>query len=377
MDNPVDNRPPQPDPHVCPGPRDDYNPAGAEDDPGECPDQALLPFTWHAYEGSLLGAGCWFPGDRRCSKCAAEHRRITTRAIERRMQHEAGLPHRHRGFRFERVERQGPSEDWPDFRARLDACAEPTLGITKWNATAARTCRDWRPRRKADGTSLLLVGPVGGGKTTLTAALANGLIERQAAAEYAKASHDHLPVPVIYMAETELYERLAMERANRTGRRYLDVIARAQVLVLDDLGTTETLQPWHRDAIEHLVGMRYNDARPIVITSNLRLESDDPKEVTIGSLYGERVRSRLVDMLGGRRRGMPGYLELLGVDWRTDTRHVGEARPLPAEPPMQATLPGMAPRPTPPGRPEPEPRPTRPPRDHAMRAANDDLDDDE
>jgi len=203
------------------------------------------------------------------------------------------------------------------------------------------------------------------------------MIETTAAAEFAKHSHEHLQVPVIYMAETDLYERLAMERANRTGRRYLELLARAQVLVLDDLGTTETLQPWHRDAIEHLVSMRYNEARPLVITSNLRLASDDPKELTIASLYGDRVHSRLVDMLGGRRRGMPGYLELLGFDWRTDTRHVGEAQPLPPEAPVQTSLPGLAPRPPAPARPTPEAR-RAPVRDHAMRAAGDDtLDDDD
>lgn len=375
----MDNRPPPPEPHTCPGPRSDNDYLGSEADPGPCPDGVLIPFEWHTYGdgNSRLGAGHWFPGDRRCRKCAAAHRQRTVANIVRRLQHEAGLPRRYWPFRFERFERQGVTEDWNAFRARLEAGPEPVLGITKWNATAARACRDWTPRRSGEGGSVLLVGPVGGGKTTLAAALANALIDRTAGTEYEKSSHEHQPVPVIYMAETDLYERLAMERANRTGRRYLDVLARAQVLVLDDLGTTETLQPWHRDAIEHLVSTRYNDARPLVITSNLRLDSADAAELTIARLYGERVHSRLVDMLGGRRKGMPGYLELLGMDWRTDTRHVGEARPLPPEAPLQTTLPGMPARATPPGRPPPEPR-RAPQRDHAMRAAGDDsLDDDD
>lgn len=368
----MDNRPPPPDDRPCEGPADDY--AGAD---RPCPDQALIPPYWQAYE-SRMGSGHWFPGDRRCPKCKAVHQRELTASLCAGLQHEAGLPRRYWGFRFARWERQGDAEDWPAFRDRLDKAGDHPLGITKWNATAARTCREWRPRREADGTSLLLVGPVGGGKTTLAAALANGMIDTAAGVAFDKRhGHERIAPPVLYMAETDLYERLAMERANRTGRKYLDHLANAQVLVLDDLGTTETLAPWHRDAIEHLVSMRYNAARPLVITSNLRLASDDPKELTIASLYGDRVHSRLVDMLGGRRRGMPGYLELLGFDWRTDTKHVGEAAPLPPEQPVQTTLPGMARRPAAPARPTPEPR-RAPVRDHAMRTAGDDsLDDDE
>jgi len=270
-----------------------------------------------------LGAGRWNPGHL-CPVCkAAEDHAIYLRQVAELVE-SSGMPPRYAWADFGRHVKQGPSEPWPTFRDRLDAANEdtraagPHLGITAWNVRAAQTVREWRPGPGAAPPTqvIYLTGPVGSGKTTLAAASAMGTIRTLAQAT--EPSH----YTVRWISSGELWESLRVESSTKGRRGALAKWASADVLVLDDLGTLEVVKPWNRDAMEFLVCSRYNASRPTLITSNLRLDSTDEKEPTIATLYGERVVSRLVEGMGGRRRGPPpGYLELLGMDWRADVPH--------------------------------------------------------
>ncbi len=266
----------------------------------------------------------WWTVRQICTACAA---RDEADALDRRLhalRDASGLPPLYWGFRFARYLKQRRDEHWDDFRTRLDDHPD-TLGLTTWNAAAARSLRAWD---SSLGRSILLAGPVGGGKTTLLACLLNRMLAEQAAD-----TSDDGAVVVHFIQEREFYERLAEERSERAGRRYLGQLSRVPILVIDDLGTTEDLKPWQQDAVEYLFGVRYAHKRPTLITSNLRLASDDKSERTITSIYGHRVGSRLHHMLGARRGGVPGYMELVGVDWRTDNQHPAAAAddPTPAQ----------------------------------------------
>ena len=148
----------------------------------------------------------------------------------------------------------------------------------------------------------MLVGPVGGGKSALAmAALADAIRRDSSLDGY------FLPEPI-------LIEGLRLEVAGMRKRGLLARAATTRALVLDELGSTERVSDWHRDAVEFLLGSRYNAGAPTLITSNLNLEQ-------IKAKYGDRVQSRLVEMLGGTRKKLPGLRELAGVDWRTDIKH--------------------------------------------------------
>ena len=230
----------------------------------------------------------------------------------------AGIPARWRALTLALTLRLGDQgrEPWEAFRARLEAQPAPTLGITPWNATAARTCLTWRPDRPGPHTDgvILLAGPVGGGKSALALAAVGDAIRRDPT------------LGALFMPEPTLVEIMRLEASGARRRGILDRVASVQVLVLDELGSTERVSDWHRDAIEYVIGARYNAALPTLITTNLTLEA-------IAETYGDRVVSRLVESLGGTRRALPGFREVVGMDWRTDTPHTPIARPAPKSTP--------------------------------------------
>jgi len=330
---------------LCPGPRT-YRGRRLTGQADGCPRETMIEPVWMDYPEVMresIGQGTWHRGDTPCEHCRRIEASVAVQVNMGRLQDLAGLPPQGRDYGFDAVVRQGRGETWTAFRGRLDREAErhgrEHMGITPWNATAARLCREWRPTTGRRGVrSLLLVGPVGGGKTTLALALANGQL-RSVLTEAVRTrpdEADHVASPVLYITEGDLYERLAAEKVNRAGRVLLQRLIDVPLLLLDDLGTFAALRPWHTDVVEHLLAQRYNHRRPMVITSNLHLDDPRPQVATIGRVYGERVRSRVVQMVGGARAGLPGYLEVLGYDWRTDMRHVGEARVGPE--PEQRTL---------------------------------------
>lgn len=295
-----------------------------------------------SWAGHGDGRGTWYPG-RWCAACEAAWKAARQAETVAEGQDAAGLPARYRAFRFGRHLVQGrgvAGETWEAFRARLELETEPTIGITAWNVHAAKAVRD-RPR----GRTVILSGPVGAGKTLLAACLANDMIER---------GQD-----VLWITEAGLWEAHRREQSAPRGspRRIVGACLGAPLLFLDDLGSTEIVTAWHRDHMEALICGRYERGASVVITTNLPLTAPEGVD-SLQALWGERVYSRLVEMTGGKRAGLPGYVELLGVDWRSDTAHA---------------VPVAAPASTAPPSPAPAPSSSKPPRrrDARMAAAND------
>lgn len=268
---------------------------------------SVAPAPYRAASGALD----WFP-DYQCPACKELAVREEHVAKFRELLAGSNLPARYHGFTFRRISKLRPGEDVAALAARLEAAPAPTVGITPWNDDVAKMLRDWRPGRR----SVFLTGPVGGGKTTLVAA---ALVDLMWAGTTA-----------VYLPEAELYARLRRiaaqprERSSSSFRghgssREVDILRIAQatpVLALDDLGATERLEAWQRDAVAALVCARYDRGLPMLITSNYEIAQ-------IANLHGERVASRLSEMCRQQVR-------LAGFDWRTGHQH---AAPKAAPPP--------------------------------------------
>ena len=119
---------------------------------------------------------------------------------------------------------------------------------------------------------LVLNGVSGCGKTHLAAAIANRRLEAGASALFIVVPDllDHLRAT--FGPEREIaYDDL------------FDQVREAPLLILDDLGT-QSNTPWAQEKLFQLINHRYNDRRPMVITTNVPLEHFD-----------ERLRMRLTD----------------------------------------------------------------------------------
>lgn len=158
--------------------------------------------------------------------------------------------------------------------------------------TAARTWLDGYRRAPDAARGLLLIGPVGTGKSTIAGALA---VE-------AGAPGDAHFWPTSALLRT-IRDEMHTPHADRMG--VVDRIATRRLLVLDDLGA-ERASEWSRqDVIAGLISARYDARQPIVITSNLT-----PAAI-VAHLDDPRLGSRLTEMadiieVGGQDRRRAG-----------------------------------------------------------------------
>ena len=120
---------------------------------------------------------------------------------------------------------------------------------------------------------LLLVGPVGTGKTHLAWQVARHL------------------APQVGRTVVQTADQFAAgargDGSAQTAGAYLEHLSRASLLVLDDLGA-QTLTAWVSDAVFRVVDARYQHLLPMVLTSNVP---------DLRSLLGERTASRLAEQL--------------------------------------------------------------------------------
>lgn len=151
---------------------------------------------------------------------------------------------------------------------------------------------------RRDGMGLYLTGTKGVGKTHLAYGIARALIEQE---------HRVICKPSVTMLAD-----IKATYANTPGepseyellRKYLD----ADLLVIDDLGK-EQITDWSLTELFTVINMRYEDQRPIVITTNY---TDDG---LIGRLArtGDRITA---DSLVSRLHEMCFSLEVVGEDYR-------------------------------------------------------------
>ncbi|MFJ4012230.1 ATP-binding protein [Streptomyces sp. NPDC090026] len=143
----------------------------------------------------------------------------------------------------------------------------------------------WADRAIRDPRSagiLLLTGPFGTGKTHQ----AYGALRR-----IAEAGVDHYAV--LAMTAPDMYALLRPGGSEQGIQYEIKRIGRIPLLLIDDLGT-EKISEFTEEATYRLLNERYNECRPLIITSNLPARAAG--QVDLVDKLGERIISRLVQI---------------------------------------------------------------------------------
>jgi DNA replication protein DnaC len=131
---------------------------------------------------------------------------------------------------------------------------------------------------------LLFMGPVGTGKTHLSAAILHGLIAKG--------------IPCLFYEFGALLKEIQNSYDPVSQTSELAVLApvyEAEVLVLDELGASKPTD-WVRDTMMQVIGTRYNERRLTIFTTNYGDARRQPSEETLEDRVGVRLRSRLYEM---------------------------------------------------------------------------------
>ncbi|EDP72957.1 MULTISPECIES: ATP-binding protein [Aquificales] len=138
------------------------------------------------------------------------------------------------------------------------------------------------------GKGLFLVGKPGVGKTHLAVGILKEFFRRKGI------------VGLFYDTRSLLFKLKSSFDGSASAREILEEVVETPILVLDDLGS-ERLSDWARDILHYIIINRYNELKPIIITSNIELKSqkkgdEDILENTLEERMGSSIASRLSEM---------------------------------------------------------------------------------
>lgn len=126
-----------------------------------------------------------------------------------------------------------------------------------------------------NGNGLILIGPVGTGKSHLAAACVHHVLGRMRAAVFADTM--------------QLMDRLnaTYDDHKETENQVLGTLAKADLVVLDDVGARRWTES-QRDRIGRVINDRYNARLPIIVTTNLDINP-------LAGYVGDRSIDRLLE----------------------------------------------------------------------------------
>lgn len=192
----------------------------------------------------------------RSGRGSVEERPETTYELFQRKQRRANLPIRYQGCTWGDLEKRGIPED---IRDNYEIIKNYALHF----AEAQKT-----------GSGLILAGNIGRMKTTMAATVCNQLL-------WAGFSVFFVPMAELLQMMLSYGKRQSGIELDNLQRRVRDV----DLLILDDVGA-EYKNDWVIQSFDAMVSNRYNNLKPILITTNLSMTG-------IGKLYHMRIFDRL------------------------------------------------------------------------------------
>jgi DNA replication protein DnaC len=187
-------------------------------------------------------------------------------------------------------------------------------GPFKSLASAHRKACRFVAEYPVENKGLLLIGPIGVGKTHLAVGIIRALIFEKG-------------IPCLFYDYRELLKEIQNSynaSVQTTEFEVLRPVLQSEVLVLDELAAARSTE-WVEDMVSHILNTRYNERRTTIITTNYcnlppggdaesersgsyRAAARANREETLGDRIGERMRSRLHEMCR--------IIEMQGVDYR-------------------------------------------------------------
>jgi DNA replication protein DnaC len=231
------------------------------------------------------------PGREKATRCDCQQRLLGERLLQ-----QARIPRRYQHCDFESFEITNGY-----------ASLKPAL-------MAAQRFVEEYPIEK---TGLLLIGPIGVGKTHLAVSIMKHLMANKGAR-------------CLFYDYRELLKEIQNSYNASVQTTELDVLRpvfEAEVLVLDELGAVKPSE-WVWDTVSHILNTRYNEEKTTIITTNFRnlppgggdteraasysTTNRGSRDETLGDRIGERMRSRLHEMCR--------IIDVVGEDFRMKVR---------------------------------------------------------